>query len=107
VEKNTLNKKNKSILGRIEMVLLMLTATTIPVFADISNVGQNLGGWGMEQIWWFALCVVAFVVLKFIVKKAWTPCIVFVLIGGAALFLIKYPDKLSAIGEVIYRIATK
>lgn len=109
MEKNTLNekKRNNLILKRIEMVVLLFIATTVPVFADIENVGENLGGWGLEQIWWIALVVVAFVLLKFVIKKAWGPATVFALVGGATLFLIKYPDKLTAIGEVVYRIATK
>lgn len=107
MEKNTLNEKNKMLLKRIQMVVFMFIATTVPVFADISNVGENLGGWGLEQIWWFALAVVGYVLLKFIIKKAWGPAVIFALVGGAVLYLIKYPDKLTTIGEVIYRIATR
>ena len=92
---------------RFILVVVTVMATTVPAFADVSNIGQNLGTWGLEQIFWVALAIIAWVVMMFVMKKAWVPCFIFILVGGSALFIIKYPDKLVSIGQVIYGIATR
>lgn len=103
----TLNEKNKRILKIIEVAMLTIMATTMTVFADPTDVGQNFGQWGMEQIWWVALAVVAFMAVKYLIKKAWVPCGLFVVIGGLILTIIKNPEKLSMIGESFFNIFFK
>ncbi|MFV0518350.1 MAG: TcpD family membrane protein [Aminipila sp.] len=105
--KNTLNEKKSNLLLRIETITLMMVFATVPAFADISNIGSNFGNWGMEQIGWAALVVIAFMGLRYMIKKAWVPCLVFFCVGGILLFVIKNPEKLEGIGAVLFGIATK
>ncbi len=107
MEKNTLNNRKIKLLAKVQVIVLMMIAYTVPVFADISNIGQNLGNWGIEQVGWAGLVIVACISLGFLIRKAWIPCGVFLLVGGTILYIIKHPEQLSSIGEIIFGIATK
>lgn len=107
MEKNTLDKSKNKFFVRLEVTVIAMIMVTIPVFADISNIGSNLGSWGTEQIGYIALAIIAFIALRFLIKKAWIPCGVFVVIGGTLLFIINNPEQLENIGAVIFGIATK
>ncbi|WP_324825086.1 hypothetical protein [Sinanaerobacter sp. ZZT-01] len=105
--KHTLNEKKKSAFRTAELVVLTVIASTATVFADATSVGQNFGEWAMGQIWWVALAIVAFMAVKYLIKKAWIPCGIFVLIGSMILVVIKNPEKLSSIGEAMFNIIFK
>lgn len=104
---NTLNEKKKRFFKTVELVALMMIGSTMTVFADATNVGQNFGEWAMGQIWWVALAIIAFMALKYLLKKAWIPCGIFVLIGSMILVVIKTPEKLSSIGDAMFNIIFK
>lgn len=88
----------------LQICFCILIATTATAFADITDAGQNAGEWFLSQIWWIALAVVAYMFLRFLVKKAWVPAGVFFLIGSLLLAIIKYPERLSTIGDAVYNL---
>lgn len=105
--KKNLGKNFDSVVNRILVVAMTVMVSTSLVFADPSNAGQNFSSWGLEQIWYVALLIMAVVILKFVIKKAWVPLAVFVVIGGIVLVLIKTPDKILSIGTSIFNIIFK
>jgi uncharacterized membrane protein len=84
---------------RITMGLVMVMAAVTPCFADITNVGQNAGGWLQEQIFYVALAIIAVVMLGFLMKKAWIPAGIFIVIGAIILAIIGTPETLRAFGQ--------
>lgn len=84
---------------RIMMGLVMVVAAAAPCFADITNVGQNAGGWVQEQLFYVALAIIAAVMLGFLMKKAWIPAGIFIVIGAIILAIIGTPETLRAFGQ--------
>lgn len=105
--KNTLNEKRANLSLKIGVMAMLMILYTVPVFAGVENIGSNIGNWGVEQIGAFALCIVAFIAVRFLAKKAWVPCGVFLAIGAVLLYIINNPDKLEIIGETLFGIAVK
>ena len=92
---------------KILMILLTLIASTCITFAGgIENIGQNAGGWILDQLWWVALAIIAFIAVKFLLRKAWAQLIIFLVIAGLVLFIITSPGNLKTIGETIFSIVT-
>ena len=105
--KNTLNERKLGLMPKIGIIAMTMVLYTVPAFADIGNIGQNVGTWGVEQIGYFALLIIAGALLKFLAKKAWVPAGVFACIGAVIYFVIKNPDKLEGIGAALFNIATQ
>lgn len=104
---NEVNNKRTYMFEKLQVIILMMAASVTPVFADVSQIGSNIGNWGTEQLGWIAMAVIAFMALKYLIKKAWAPCGVFILIGGALFYIIRNPEQLENIGAVIFGIATQ
>lgn len=104
---NTLNKKKIGLMPKIGIVVMTMILYTVPAFADVTDIGQNVGNWGVEQIGSLALLVVAYMLLKYLVKKAWVPAGVFFAIGAILVYIINNPDKLEGIGAALFGIATQ
>ena len=105
--KNTLNERKLGVMPKLGIVAMIMILYPVPAFADIGNIGQNVGTWGVEQIGYFALLIIAGVLLKFLAKKAWVPAGVFACIGAVISYVIKNPDKLEGIGAALFGIATQ
>lgn len=86
---------------RIMMGLVMVMAAVTPCFADITNVGENAGGWFQEQIFYVALAIISVVMLGFLMKKAWIPAGIFIVIGAILLAIIGTPETLRAFGQTL------
>lgn len=105
--KNTLNEKKANLSLKIGVMAMVMILYTVPVFAGVENIGSNIGSWGVEQLVAIALCIVAFVGVKFLAKKAWVQFALFFAIGSVAIFIISHPEKLEIIGETLFGIAVK
>lgn len=92
------------ILRRVYFVVVMVMATSALVFAGVDSAGQNAGEWFTGQLWYIALAILAFMAIKYLVKKAWVPAGVFFAIGGILLYIISNPEKLQQIGESLFNI---
>ena len=90
----------------IAAVLLILCATA-PTFAASSGdlqTGKNFGEWALDQIWYLALAVCAFMIVRFLIKKAWVQMVIFIVLGALCLFLISSPESLKGIGEKLFNM---
>lgn len=105
--KNTLNEKKANLSLKIGVMAMIMILYTVPVFAGVENIGSNIGNWGVEQIGAISLCIVAFIGVKFLAKKAWVPCGVFFAIDAVIVYIINNPEKLEFIGETLFGIAVK
>lgn len=95
------------IIRRIYFTLVIVMTSSMIVFAGVENAGQNAGQWATNQIWYVALAALAFMAVKFLIKKAWVPAGVFFGVGGILLYIIKNPEKLQQIGESLFNIIFK
>lgn len=89
------------ITARISMGIMLTMVAVTPCFADITNVGQNAGGWIQEQAFYIALAVVAVVLAGFVLKKAWIPAIIFIILASIILAVIAAPDTLKTFGQAL------
>ena len=103
----SLINRGKELSTRIMMGFVLSMGAAVPSFAAITNAGQNIGGWIMEQGYALALGIVAAVLVKFLVKKAWVQTVSFILIAAVLLFLISSPEALKSAGQSIFSIINK
>lgn len=109
---NYLNKNvgKKNLILKVGLIvmaaLLLFFCMAAPVFAAGGELqtGRNFGEWALEQIWYIALAVCAFMIVKFLVKKAWVPMTLFIVLGALCLFLISSPESLKGIGEKLFNM---
>lgn len=90
----------------IGIALLLILAFTMPAFAAGGNLqaGKNLGEWGLDQLWYLALLIVAAMFIKFLAKKAWVPMAIFGILAALCLFIITKPEALKSVGQSIYNL---
>jgi len=93
--------------ARITMGLIMALAAVTPCFADITDAGQNFGSWIQEQALYIALAVVAVVMVGFIIKKAWIPAAMFIIVGAVLIAIVSSPDQLATFGQSLLTRFTK
>jgi hypothetical protein len=91
-------------LRRLSTAAMTFLLCTAPAFAGVEDVGQNLGNWLSQQAFWVAIGIISVVAIGFIIKRAWIPCLIFVVLGGIILFIISNPSRLQAIGESLFGI---
>ena len=93
----------------IGIAILLILAFTMPAFAANGTLqtGKNVGEWGLDQVWYIALLIVAVMVIKFLAKKAWVPMAIFIVLGALCLFIISSPDALKNVGQSIYNLFFK
>lgn len=105
VERKNLLLKAVVIIG---IALLLILAFTMPAFAAGElQTGKNVGEWGLDQVWYLALLIVAVMIIKFLAKKAWVPMAIFIFLGALCLFIISSPDALKNVGQSIYNLIFK
>ena len=85
--------------ARISMGFLLATAAVTPCFADITNIGENAGGWIQEQAFYIGVTAVAIAMVVFILKKAWIPAAVFIVVAAILLAIIGSPETLQTFGQ--------
>lgn len=88
------------------IALLVFLAFTTPAIAADGGLqtGKNFGEWFTKQIWYIALAVVAFMIVKFLVKKAWVPLAIFIVLAALCIYIIASPDSLKTIGEKLFKM---
>ncbi len=88
------------------IAVLLILCMTSPVFAADGNLqtGKNFGEWALDQIWYIALAVCAFMIVRFLIKKAWVQMALFIVLGALCLFLISSPESLKGIGEKLFNM---
>ncbi|MCI9640146.1 MAG: hypothetical protein HFE72_08525 [Emergencia sp.] len=109
---NYLNKKmeRKNMIMRMAVVFiaaaLLILCMTAPAFAASGELqtGKNFGEWALDQIWYIALAVCAFMIVRFLIKKAWVQMVLFIVLGALCLFLIASPESLKGIGEKLFNM---
>lgn len=109
---NCLNKRmgRRNLLIKVAVIamiaVLLLLCMTMPAFAADGDLqtGKNFGEWGLEQIWYIALAICAFMIVKFLVKKAWVQMALFLVLGALCLYLISSPESLKGIGEKLFNM---
>ena len=87
---NYLNKKmeRKNMIMRMAVVFiaaaLLILCMTAPAFAASGELqtGKNFGEWALDQIWYIALAVCAFMIVRFLIKKAWVQMVLFIGFSG-------------------------
>lgn len=87
----------------IGLVLVFVMVFAIPVFAA-PNYGENFGRWLLDQIFWVGAVALAIVLIKQFIQKDYTKMVISLVVGGVVLFIIKYPDKIQAVGQSIYNV---
>ena len=100
----TMKEKIKETVARAFMGLALTMAAATPVFAAITDAGENFGSWIQEQGYYVALGIVVVVLIKFLLKKAWVPAAAFLLVGGILVFIIGNPEALKTAGQSIYNM---
>lgn len=70
----------------------------------ISNIGENVGNWFLDQLFWFALIVVFVLIVICASKKAWIAMVTVIIGGGVILFLIGSPLSIKDIGSQFWNI---
>lgn len=109
---NCLNKRmeKRNLLIRVTVIamiaVLLLLCMTMPAFAADGGLqtGKNFGEWALDQIWYVALAVCAFMIVRFLIKKAWVQMAIFIVLGALCLFLISSPESLKAVGEKLFKM---
>lgn len=106
---NKRTKENRGLtrcVALITLIAIMLIMCTGLAFAanDGPDVGKNLGDWLQEQVFYIALAVVAVIAVTFIVKRAWIPLAIFIVIAALVLVLIQNPERLVTLGESLWGI---
>lgn len=96
-----------NIIRQIYFAICIFVATACVAFAGVENAGQNAGEWFTSQLWYIALAVVAFMLVKFLIKKAWVPAGIFFAIAGILIYVIQNPEQLQKIGESLFGIIFK
>ena len=79
---------------------LFMVLSTSTVFAN--DIGENIGTWVLDQLFWIALIAVAIVVIKFLVSRAWAQAIIFIILAAIILVIIRDPRQLTAIGNMLF-----
>jgi len=97
-----LKDKIKETLGRVLMAVALTMMAVTPVFAAITDAGENFGSLIQEQGYYVALGIVVIVLIKFLLKKAWIPAGAFLLVGGILLYIIGAPDSLKTAGQALF-----
>lgn len=71
--------------------------------ADASQWGKNISTTATETLFWLAGGVLAFICVKFVLKKNYAGLVGAIAIGGLALVIIKDPHKLVPVGNAIWK----
>lgn len=65
------------------------------------NYAQSGADWLLKQLFWVALVVVIYVMLKLFIARNFVGGLVTLLVGGVVLFFINNPESIATIGDVI------
>lgn len=106
--KNPLNKKisERRIFKVCYSVFVSITSIlifAIPVFAD-NDWGDNVKTWLLRQASALAICAAVIIMIPLLLKKMWAGLIGTIAGAAVAIFFVSNPDKLSNIGDAVYRI---
>lgn len=96
-----------SIKLKITLFFLMLScafmANSHVVYAA-ENVGKNGADWFLDQVFWFAIAAIIFVIVMAAIKKNTVLVITTFILGSIVAYLIKNPTKLETFGKSIASI---
>lgn len=69
-----------------------------------TNIGENVGHWFLDQIFWVAIVAIVIVIAASAVKRNYVGVIITIIVGAVVLFLIKNPTVLQTFGEKLGNI---
>lgn len=69
--------------------------------SDEGNYAREGGKWVLDQIFWVATVAIIILVLKLAIARNIVAAISTVVVGGIVLFLIKSPETIQTIGNLI------
>lgn len=102
-----LNVKNSNkIITRLSvfMIMISLYCSNALYVAAGTNYGENIGKWALDQLFWIAVVVSAFVLLTQAVRRSTTGIISTIIVGALVCFFIKNPTKFETIGNQFGKI---
>ena len=94
--------KMKKLLTAALCVAVLLAVTIVPAYASTDNTIVRAGAqWMLDGLFWIGVCVVVFVLVQYVLKRNITGIIITVVLGAVILVIIKNPDILTSLGEMI------
>ncbi|SFS08043.1 TcpD family membrane protein [Anaeromicropila populeti] len=95
---------------RAAMLLCMLCMycvnTAVVAATTATNYGKNAGEWATEQLFWVGIIAVVIVLVGCLLKRSYVGSIITVVAGGIILYFIRNPEKISDIGESLWKIVS-
>ncbi|MBQ7781787.1 MAG: hypothetical protein IJ405_07185 [Lachnospiraceae bacterium] len=107
MEKQTkkLNMRAKKVLVALATFFTCFMCNGCYVYAS-TNFGENIGNWFLDQLFWVALCILGFLFVGCLAKKAWVAAVIIFIGGAIILVIIKAPEQLYNIGLNLWNIVT-
>jgi len=93
----------KKIISYLSVAVLLLMTNFNVAYAN-TNFGQNIGKWGLDQLFWIALLGVIAILITAIVKKNIVGAITTLILGGILLYFIKTPTAIETIGKNLAKV---
>jgi|GEM_PF-2874263 hypothetical protein len=73
------------------------------VYADAGTFGENSYNWLGGQVFYLALLMVVVIAIPFIAKKMWMQLVGFLVLASLILVIVKDPQKVKTLGEIIWQ----
>ena len=70
-------------------------------YCHAANIGENIGTWFLEQLWWIVIVVIAWICVMCYAKRNTVGIIIAIFIGAIILFVVREPEKLQSLGDAL------
>lgn len=104
VGKNFIKKLNQVFAGLLAFVMFFMSNG---FYSQAADLGENVGNWFLEQLFWLAIVAIIIVVVFAAVKRNYVGLIISIIVGAIVLWLIQNPEQLSILGEQLGGIFLK
>lgn len=68
-------------------------------YCHAANIGENIGTWFLDQLWWVVIVIMVIVCVGCYVKRNTIGIVSTIIVGVIILFVIGAPEKLQSLGD--------